>query len=103
MDSDAAPPDAFSRFFNVSTPVLTNISSCYWMSMTFEDLGTVWISENETKYFGIKTYSNGRYSRIGKVEERVEFPKDFFVPDKWFLFCFTYNNIDKNKEVYLNL
>ena len=82
MDSDEAPTDAFSRFMNVSTPVLKNVSSCHWMSVAFEYLGTVWISENETKYFRIETHSNGRYAGIGKLIVRVEFPKGFFVPDK---------------------
>ena len=102
MDNDKAPPDAFSRFINVSTPVLTNISSCLWISKAFEDLGAVWISDNETEYFGIDMYIEGKYLRIGGNSVRFEIPTDFFIPDQWFFFCFTYNNEDKKLEVYLN-
>ena len=39
---------------------------------------------------------------IGGNSVRYEFPKDFFVPDQWFFYCFAYNNGDKKLEVYLN-
>ena len=102
MEADEAPADGFSRFINVSTPVLENNSSCHWMSIALEDHGHVWISEHEKKYFEIFIYSNRRYVKIGDNAIRVEFPTDFFIPDKWFFFCFTYNNVDKKLGVYLN-
>ena len=102
MDSNEAPIDDYSKFANVRNPVLTKISSCHWSSISFEDLGTVWISDNETKYFRNSIRSNGNYFGVGGLSTRVEFPQDFFVPDKWFFFCFTYNNIEKKVEVYLN-
>ena len=97
-----APADAFSRFINVKSPILTNISSCHWMSKTFENLGYIWRSKNETEYFGMRIYSMGTYLDIGGNAIRVEFPKDFFVPDKWFFYCFTYNNMRKRLKVYLD-
>ena len=89
MDKEEAPADASSRFINVRTPILTNISSCLWMSRALEKFGAVWVSKNERKYFGIRIYANGRFLDIGGNPFRVEFPKDFFVPDKWFFYCFT--------------
>ena len=86
MDYNDDLADAFSRFINVSTPVLTNISSCLWISLDFEDLGSVWLSENKTKYFTTSHFSMGKYLRMGGNSIRYEFPKDFFVPDQW-LFC----------------
>ena len=65
MEADEAPADGFSRFINVSTPVLENNSSCHWMSIALEDHGHVWISEHEKKYFEIFLYSNRRYVMIG--------------------------------------
>ena len=100
MDYDDVTTDSFTRI-NVSTPVLSNISTCQWISMAFEDLGAVWISENN-KFFDIIIKSAAKYLGIGKFSVRVEFPKDFFVPDKWFFYCFTYNNMEKSLEVYLN-
>ena len=102
MDRDEAPADAYFRFSNVNTPVMVTISSCQWMSIAFEDLGTVWRSENEKKYFGIDMNRKGRYVIIGGIYIRVEFPKDFFIPDKWFFFCFTYNNKEKQLVIFLN-
>ena len=60
-----APADAFSRFINVKSPILTNISSCHWMSKTFENLGYIWRSKNETEYFGMRIYSMGTFLDIG--------------------------------------
>ena len=102
MDYDEALSAAFSRFINVSTPVLTNISSCLWVSLAFEDLGSVWITENRSKYFMIELLSKARYLWIGGMSVRFEFPEDFFIPDQWFFYCFAYNNENKKLEVYLN-
>ena len=96
IDSDDVPKDASSWFSNVNSHAMINISSCHWMSIAFEELGTVWVSGNKTKNFGINMHDTGRYINIGG------FPKHFFVPDKWFFFCFTYNNENKRLEVYLN-
>ena len=101
-DSDEASEDAYSWLSNVSSPVMMNISSCLWMSIALENLGNVWLSENETKYFGIVMHKTGRYVLIGGIYIRVEFPNNFFIPDKWFFYCFTYNNKKKSLEVYLN-
>ena len=102
MVYDKAPVDAFSRLINVKSSILTNISSCHWMSKTFENLGSIWISTNKPKYFGIWTYSSANYFDIGGNIIRVEFRKDFFVPDKWYFYCFTYNNMEKRLKVYLD-
>ena len=39
---------------------------------------------------------------IGGLWTIVEFPRDFFVPDKWVFLCFTYKNKEKKLEVYMN-
>ena len=102
MDSNEAPTDDFSKFANVRNPVLTNISSCHWSSISFEDLGSVWISDNKTEYFSNHITSDRNWLVIGGVWTTVEFTRDFFVPDRWVFLCFTYNNIKKKLEVYLN-
>ena len=38
LDYNDELADAFSRYINVSTPVLTNISSCLWISLDFEEV-----------------------------------------------------------------
>ena len=56
----------------------------------------------------LKTQSNRRlaykFSTLSTTcfEIRIEFPKYFFVPDKWFFLCFSYNNEKKKLVVYLN-
>ena len=102
FDSDEVPEEASSWFSNFSSHVTMNISSCHWMSIAFKELGTVWISGNKTQNFGITIHDNGQYIEIWGVSIRFEFPKSFFVPDKWFFLCFTYNNENKRLEVYLN-
>ena len=102
MDSNEALTNDFSKFVNVSNPVLTNISSCFWSSVSFDDLGRVWISDNETKYFTNHMIPYGNVLVIGGLYTRVELTRDFLVPDKWVFFCFTYNNINKRVEIYLN-
>ena len=101
MDHDDAPEDAFSRL-DVTSPVLMNISSCQWISIAFEDLGVIWMSQEEMPYFSIAMAKEGRYIGIGRMSIRVEFPKNFFIPDKWFFLCFTYNNENKTLNVYVN-
>ena len=100
--SDEIPNNASFWFSNVNSHAMVNISSCLWMSIAFEELGTVWVSGNKTKNFGINMHDTGRYINIGGFYTRFEFPKHFFVPDKWFFLCFTYNNENKRLEVYLN-
>ena len=102
MDPDEVPEDASSWFSNVTSHVKMQISFCLWMSIAFEKLGTVWLSGKGEKDFGITMHDTGRYLRIGAAYIRFEFPKHFFVPDKWFFLCFTYNNKEKRIEVYLN-
>ena len=102
IDSDEIPNNASFWFSNVNSHAMMNISSCHWMSIAFEELGTVWVSGNKTKNFGINMHDTGRYINIGGFYTRFEFPKHFFVPDKWFFLCFTYNNENKRLEVYLN-
>jgi len=102
MDSNEALTNDFSKFVNVSNPVLTNISSCLWSSVSFGDLASVWISDNKTKYFTNHMTPDGNTLVIGGLYATVEFTRDFFVPDRWVFLCFTYNNIKKKLEVYLN-
>ena len=77
MDYDEAPANAFSRFINVSTPVLTNITSCLWMSVAFEDLGAVWRNGNETEYFEIDMYFEVNYLSIGGNPVIFDIPEHF--------------------------
>ena len=105
IDSGNVPEEASSWFNNITSHItrnIMNISSCHWMSIVFEKFGTVWISGNKTKNFGITIEKTGRYIIVGGVYIRFEFPELFFVPDKWFFLCFTYNNEKKKLEVYLN-
>ena len=102
LDEVTEDARAWSWFSNYSSHITMNISSCNWMAMPSEELGAVWRSGNKTKNFGILFEKNGRYIMVGGVFIRFEFPKLFFVPDKWFFLCFTYNNKKKRLEVYLN-
>ena len=86
MDSNEALTNDFSKFVNVSNPVLTNISSCLWTSISFEGLGRVWTSDNR-KYFRNNMVSDRNMFVIVGLWTIVEFPRDFFVPDKWVFFC----------------
>ena len=105
IDSGNVPEEASFWFSNITSHLtrnIMNISSCHWMSIAFEKLGTVWISGNKTQNFGITIHDTGQYILIGGVYIRFEFPNHFFVPDKWFFLCFTYNNENKRLYVYLN-
>ena len=101
FEEDKAPTESFSRLQNVSSPVLTNLSTCLWVSMDLGDLGVIWSSEKA--FFSVILRKKAKYIVIGGVYIRIDFPKAFFFThEKWFFFCFLYNNRNKRLNVFLD-
>ena len=76
VPNDAAPPDAFTRI-NASTPVLSNISTCLWISLAFEDFGGVWISEDK-KYFG-EAFKTKKMPQKGEKVHFLHLPRIMWI------------------------
>ena len=92
---------SYTKLKNVSTPVLEKLTSCYWFSKDFEDLGSVWATGN--KFFGNSIKSDAKYMYVGKVINRFEYPPNIsFVPEQWKFFCFSFDNVIKELKVYID-
>ena len=96
-----APSTSFATVKNSSSPALTQVTFCYWTSSFGATVGNTLDWANS--FFGLYFHIPMKYIVINRVSVKVKFPATFiFTPEKWFFFCFSYDNKIKALNVFLN-
>ena len=98
VDQSAAFAKLETNFSEPKGRIINSLTACLWILKEFEDFGLVWTSDD----FRVLLNARAWYLVVDGVSMKLRLPINDLTPKRWFLLCFSYDNVRKQLIVYHN-